>query len=506
MIMLTLQSLRLRCAVFFLFILGIGPAIAQTDFGAVDTMARTAVERGEIPAVAYGIARDGHILHTAAFGHADRERKVRATVHTAFPLASLTKPITATALLVLHEQTSLPLDTSLSELLPLLAPKAPSKDPWHDVTLTRLLHHTAGIGTYARIYYGDEIANAPEYPASLRDYAAPVQPPGLVAEYSNLGYGLLGEVIAQHSGKSFAVYVHRNVFDPLQMHDAFIAESSTHRSAVGYDANLVRLPALWNDTPGAGNAYASVDDLLRFGSFHLSPAQAGTLHLAPHTVAAMRDRDADGARHPMYGDAWYGEGWYVRGAPATPKLIWHEGGMPGASTLLALYPGRGLVVTVLVNRSDAQSFVQTLADQLAHGVDEGAPELALNPTVAFSPLTGSSAFAGNWRGNISVDGEKRLATIKIDVAGNASLTYIAEPGEAPVTREFHAMTSNGSLITAVQGPWRSRGATVEASALLLKLVLTDDGKLQGALVAYAAPGRLRFLLPYAVAMQRTTPP
>jgi CubicO group peptidase (beta-lactamase class C family) len=471
-------------------------------FDNIDTAAKATIARKEIPSVAYGISQNGRVLHTGAFGFADVEQHRPATIHTAYALASLTKPITATALLTLRDLT---LDTPVIDLLPLLADADAADTPLSKVTVDRLLHHTAGLGTYARIYAGDEIATAPAFPASLRDYSAPVQTPGRVAEYSNLGYGILGEIIAKRSGMAYGQYVRRHVFTPLKMRDAFIATPQGRRGAVGYDTTLAPLPTLWNDTPGAGNAYASVEDLLRFGRYHLAPESTKSMSLSPHRVLAMRARDADNARHSMYGDAWYGQGWYVRGDARKPTLIWHEGGMPGSSTLLALYPAQGIVVTVLINRSDAQAIAQSLADQLVRQASADAPTLALDPVANYSLLAGPSAFAGEWQGSVEVDHASRPCSIHIDAQGNGQFTYLPAPGQATISREFHAMVSDGSLISAVQGPWQSHDAPDGASALLLKLVRTDD-RLEGALVAYASPERLKFLLPFQVSLQRKASP
>lgn len=481
------------------------PALAGDAFAAADALARAAVDKSEIPSVAYAVSRDGRVLHAAAYGNADRERRIPATVRTAYPLASLTKPITATALRVLQRRTGLSLDTPIATLLPEKLRDEHDEARLHGVTLARLLHHTAGLGTYARLYFDGEIACAAAGSCSAQlPYIVTVQTPGRVAEYSNLGYGLLGEAIERRSGKPFAEYVRREVFAPLAMRDAFIAGTDAHRGAIGYDTAIKALPPLWNDTPGAGNAYASVTDLLRFGAFHLNPARVRAMasRLPPPDVAAMRASDDDGARHPMYGDAWYGQGWYVRGSASAPRLVWHEGGMPGASTLLALYPEGDMVVTVLVNRSDAQPFVQALATALAHAAWADAPPLALDPISGFVPLAGPSPFGGDWVGTIGVDGEARPVALRIDAAGNGRLEYAAATGGATTLREFHALTSGPSLVSAVQGPWRSKGAPEGVAALLIKLTLAGDDRIEGQLVAYDGPDRLRFLLPHAVVLRR----
>lgn len=479
----------------------------RPNFAIADSFAHEAVETGEIPSVAYAIARDGQVLHAMALGKADRERDVPATLRTAYALASVTKPITATALRVLQQQAGPMLDTPISTALPSLAPPTSVPDPLQGVTLDRLLHHTSGLGTYARILYGDDIAPAAAQIAEAqRPYLHPTQTPGRIAEYSNIGYGLIGDVIAAHGGMSFADYVQRSVFAPLEMRDAFIAGTTSHAGAIAYDTKLAPLPPMWNDTPGAGNAFASVEDLLRFGTFHLDPArfEAMAAQLPPSAVLSMRRPDADGAHHPMYGDAWYGHGWYVRGPAATPQLMWHEGGMPGASTLIALYPQHGLVVTVLVNRSDAQPFVHTLATHLLHAAWPEAPALALDPIADFAPLDRSTPFRGNWTGTILVDGHARAASLHIAPDGENRFEYQSgtDDDATPTVRSFQAIARQDSLVSAVQGPWHSTDAPKGATALLLKLSRRDDDTLEGAVVAYDGPDRLRFLLPYALSMTR----
>lgn len=477
------------------------------DFSEADAFARAAVETGEIPSAAYAIARNGVVLHAAAVGAADRERKVAASLQTPYALASLSKPITATALRVLLHGSGLSLDAPIQELLPALAPEDGHADPLQGITLARLLHHTAGLGTYARIHYGDEIAAAWARTSSAqRPYLRTVQTPGRIAEYSNLGYGLIGAAIAARSGESFEGYLQRSVFTPLDMRDAFVAGTDAHAGAVGYDTALKPIGSLWNDTPGAGNVFASVNDLLRFGAFHLDPSRfEAMLALLPAAeVMAMRSPDSDGAAHPMYGDAWYGQGWYVRGPVASPRQIWHEGGMPGASTLLALYPEQGLVLTVLVNRSEAQPFVQALAERLLREAWPEAPVLGLDPTVGFAPLSAPTRFGGDWTGTVSVDGQVRSVSLQIDPEAQSRFEYRSgvEGETAATVRSFQAIVRGNSLVSAVQGPWRSADAPDGAAALLLKLSLRDDDTLEGALVAYQGPERLRFLLPFALRLQR----
>ncbi len=467
------------------------------DFSAVDALAKQAVAAGETPSVAFAIARDGEILHEGAFGLADREAGVAADVHTAYPLASATKPITATALMVLHERGALDLAMPLREALPAVAVRGEGADA---ITLTHLLTHTSGLGTYARIRYGDEIATTPSLADATRAYAVAVNPPGRIAEYSNLGYGLLGDVLAHRSGQPFAQVVEEQVFAPLRMADAFIdlPRPGQTNVAAHYDAAGIRLPPLRNDTPGAGNAYASARDLVRFAALHAGSGGDG----APLTragVAAMQARPGRTFQH-YYGEAWYGLGWYVRDEGGR-RSVWHEGGMPGGSAIIRVLPDDGLAVVVLANRTDANPLAQKIAAELLRVALPGFTPAPLDPVAAYVPFSGQSGFAGRWRGHVEVAGTRVPARLQFGDDGTVRL-LIAPAGQPVVDASARAIVNGDSLVSAMPG--RLPSADLEGSGdplLLLKLVRNGD-RIGGAIVAYASPQRLDYLLPFAVGLER----
>jgi len=488
-------------SLFLCLAAGAGIAAPAYDFSTVDKHAAQAVADGSTPSVAYAIARNGEILHESAFGMADREGQVAATVHTAYALASATKPITATTLMALQERQQFNLDAPVAELLPELV--TPDGD-WNGITLRRLLSHTAGLGTYAKIAYGEDIVRAPTLLEEARRYGHAVNPPGRVAEYSNLGYGLLGEVVALKGGGRYADVVRDTVFEPLGMRDAFIHAPDNARTAIaiGYDASLARLPPLLNNTPGAGNAYASAHDLLLFAMFHANPERNRRV-LAPATVARMTSRSDDAFQH-YYGDAFYGLGWYVRASDHGRRLFWHEGGMPGASTIIKILPDQDVAVVVLSNRSDANALAQSLADELVRTVLPDYAASPLDPVAGYSPLIEQPGFAGQWRGRIQVDDIEVACTIEIAADGAGKLR-IQAPWQAAVESPLRAMVNGDSFITALPGrlPSRDIGANDEP-LLLLKLVRTGD-HLRGAVVAYSSVRRLDYLLPFPTDLRRVQP-
>jgi CubicO group peptidase (beta-lactamase class C family) len=467
------------------------------DFTAADRLAQDGVADGTTPSITFVIARDGQILHEGAFGMADREAGRAATVHTAYPLASATKPITATALMVLHERDGLDLDQRLRAAIPELQVQGSGANR---ITLAQLLTHTSGLGTYARIRYDHAVAKAPSLIEDLRPHAITVNAPGRIAEYSNLGYGLLGEVVSRHTESSFAVAVERLVFDPLGMDNAFIDTPRPGQTDVAahYDASLARLPSLRNNTPGAGNAYASARDLVRFAMLHAGAE--GSQPLSRAGVAKMQARH-DTAFHHYYGTGYYGLGWYVRDQKDGQRVVWHEGGMPGASSIITLLPDHRIAVVVLGNRTDANELSQAIANALIRAVLPDHVAEPLDPVAGYAPLASQPGFAGTWQGTIRVDGVAVDCTLAVGVDGAGTFRYQA-PGQQQVEASIRAMVNGDSFITALPGRLPSKDiAATDEPFLLLKLVRNGD-EFNGAVVAYSSRQRLDYLLPFPIELRR----
>ncbi|MGB0132586.1 serine hydrolase domain-containing protein [Dokdonella sp.] len=498
--------MRIRRSIVLAMLLAAQPAMAadQYDFSKVESRALKAVEEGSSPSLAIAIAKDGKIVYEHAFGFADVEARVPATTHTAYSLASATKPITATALMVLHERKEVSLSAPVESYVTTLRFRDAAGEA-RQVNLLQLLSHTSGLGTYARIYYGDAIAHASSLDDEFRRYGVLVAPPGRVAEYSNLGYGLIGEIIERQARQPFAEFVDQAVFRPLEMKDSFVDDPSGRAIsvAVRYDAESTRLPTLRNNTPGAGNAFASVHDLVRFGMFHLDPGSVAHPPLNREDVLRMQVNADPRAFQHYYGAAYYGLGWYVRPDDGGHRVVWHEGGMPGASTIIKMLPEQGIVAVVLSNRTDANNLSQAIADLMIAAVVPDYQSAPLDPVASYVPYAGQPEFLGRWVGTITVDGVKLSCTLELDSEGNGTIRY-ADPAKLKATTEanLRAMVNGDSFISGFPGrlPTRGIGAN-DAPLLLLKLVHTHN-RLSGAIVAYSSPQRLDYLLPFAIDLVR----
>lgn len=148
------------------------------------------IDKKIIPSIAIAVAKDGKIVYEKAFGWSDVGARVRATITTSYQLASVSKPMTATALMVLHHKKIINIDSSAEDHMKPLKFKA-FEGRASDVRLRNLLNHTAGLGTYFDITYADENVRKDDFVEAFNKYGNLYYPPGSISEYSNLGYGLI---------------------------------------------------------------------------------------------------------------------------------------------------------------------------------------------------------------------------------------------------------------------------------------------------------------------------
>src|SRR4051812_37319486 len=210
-----------------------------------------------VPGAAFVFVKDGQVLFAKGYGVADVEdRKPFDPDRTVFPIGSLSKPVTATAVMQLYERAKIKLDADVNLYL-----KSMQLDEigGRAVTMHDLLTHSAGFDPI----YVDIAARDPEQLQQLGSYlpkhVPPRVKPGGVANYSNFGYALAGLVLEDVCGQPFDRYMASHVFEPLHMSNStFNAAYAQARGnqATGYDwrdGRYVPVPALYvHETPSAG--------------------------------------------------------------------------------------------------------------------------------------------------------------------------------------------------------------------------------------------------------------
>jgi N-acyl-D-amino-acid deacylase len=344
----------------------------------VDQVISTLMTRWEIPGGAVAIVKDGRLVYARGFGYADAEARVVAAPDALFRIASLSKPITAAAVLKLVEQNRLSLDARAFELLPDLRPlPGATVDPrLATITVRHLLEHAGGWDravSFDPMFRSSEIATATgtPVPASVNAVIRYMLgqrldfDPGTRYAYSNFGYAVLGRIIERVSGTSYERFVQDAVLAPAGATRMRLGRSLYADRAAGearyYDRSTLNsvfagggaVPAPYGGfnleaMDAHGGWVASTVDLLRFSTaVDRLPTRPDILTAA--TIDLMTARP----RSPLWdGSAiYYGLGWLVRPAEGN---WWHDGALPGTASIM-VRTGTGLAWVALFNARDMRA-------------------------------------------------------------------------------------------------------------------------------------------------------
>jgi D-alanyl-D-alanine carboxypeptidase len=203
---------RLFPALAALLSLAVGGQPAGPAAGIDALVAREMGERA-IPGVAIAVVEKGAIAIQRAYGVSNLETDTPMTTDSVFELASVTKPITATAIMMLVEEGKVRLDDPLT----LYVDKAPPA--WGPITVRQLLTHTSGLDSLSvpRLSGTAPLTISTALAFQFIADAKPRFPPGEVGWYSDAGYFLLGMVIEKASGRTYRQFLQQRIFDPAGM-------------------------------------------------------------------------------------------------------------------------------------------------------------------------------------------------------------------------------------------------------------------------------------------------
>jgi len=293
--------------------------------GGAETLIRNAVDEGDLPSVAACIIKNDQTVWKFAYGYANREEGKPASDETSYLLASISKTITGTAVMQLHENGLIDLDIDVSQYLPFSVrhPQYP------DVIITTrmILAHRSGLGYPSSIessfyitYFND---SAPPFYPWIKEFMLPdgsdYNPslwsnlaPGEDYMYSNFGVAFLGYLVEEVSGENFKEYCKKHIFQPLDM-------ANTSFKLGDLDINTVAMPYENNEIPFGHFTYiyypsaclrSSIND---FSHFIIAIMNGGIYNgnriLQESSVNEMLTRhypdNQVGLIWKMPGDGWY---------------------------------------------------------------------------------------------------------------------------------------------------------------------------------------------------------
>ena len=325
-----------------LLLVSFGARAAEPSFTEGATRYLTEHTAGSTPGVAVLVARDGKIVFQGGFGLADVAKKTPITTETKFRIGSISKQVTAAAILRLAEQGKLALGDPLEKYFP-------GFPHGRDITLRHLLTHTSGLHSYTeKPEFLGRVAKAIE-PGKLIAWFQDDPPdfaPGAGFHYNNSAYFLLGEIVAKVSGKPFADHLRETFFDPLGMKDTgiFVNSKPPSRMASGYSFNDGKFgPALdWDMSwaGGAGALYSTVGDLFRWNEALFGGRVVNAEWFKAATTPVVLPANVDGMN--------YGYGLIMAAIRGLPT-VGHGGGLNGWSSDLVRLPAQNCTVVVLAN-------------------------------------------------------------------------------------------------------------------------------------------------------------
>jgi serine-type D-Ala-D-Ala carboxypeptidase/endopeptidase len=454
-----------------------------------------------IPGLVYGIVSDGRLAHVRAMGWQDIESRRPVTADTLFRIASMTKSFTSLAILQLRDEGKLALDASAETYVPELRGwRYPTEDS-PKIRVRELLTHTAGLVTDDP--WGDRQTPLPEeeFTRLLREGVPFTRPPATAMEYSNLGYALLGRIVANVSRRPYQDFVQATLLDPLGMTSTGYEVTAwpEERRALGYrweEGAWRPEPTMAHGAFGAmGGLQTSANDYAKYVAFLLSawPARDGP-ETGPVRRASVREL-AQGANYPVVRErpgssgaeacplaANYGMGMGVAVDCELGLTLSHGGGYPGYGSHVLLLPDFGVGIFAFANRTYSGPRVPVW-DAAVALLDAGY--LAARPTSVEPGLAAAYAAVGTMytSGSVTAAGDVLAMNFLVDRSAELWARDLAElKVEAGACETTSAIIPSGAL--SGEFTWLCEQGRVTGSVLLAP---TDPPGIQALEIGRAEP-------------------
>jgi CubicO group peptidase (beta-lactamase class C family) len=320
-------------------------AQSAPDFAAIDVFVTEVMRADRLPGASLAIVHDGRVVHARGFGTDGFGRAV--TPNTSFTLGSMSKTFTALAIMQLVDSGRVELDAPVQRYLPWF--RVADSTASTQITVRHLLLHTSGIPTRARRARGESRSLADHVRALAGTSLAHV--PGSGHEYASPNYLVLGAIIEAVTGETYALYVARAIFAPLQMGHSHTDRTRAvgqgmaggHVYVLGYPRQTT-LPFEYDRLPTAA-LISSAQDMAQFLIAQLENGEYDGVRVASAaSVAAMHTGGA-----PSEGFS-YAFGWRD-GTIGGVRAVHHGGITPNFRGKLVMLPASGWGVVVLTNAS-----------------------------------------------------------------------------------------------------------------------------------------------------------
>jgi len=265
------------------------------------------------------VGQYGQVIYKNTSGYADFENGHAINNHTSFQLASVSKQFTAVAVLMLFEKKMLSLDDDVKKFYP--------EFPYNGITIRLLLSHRSGMPNYLNFAYAywknksELMSNQELMDMMILHHPTRAALPDTHFEYCNTNYAILAAIVEKVSGLTFTAFMQRNVFEPLDMKDAFVyspAALAKHpNTAIGYTPHARRGNFEFTDgVAGDKGLYCSIEDMWKWDcamyNYQLISRETTELAYTPYS-------------HEKRGMKNYGFGWRMIVYSPQQKAVYHNG-------------------------------------------------------------------------------------------------------------------------------------------------------------------------------------
>jgi CubicO group peptidase (beta-lactamase class C family) len=355
-----------------------GVGAPDSKLQGLDKLAESLREQWNVPGVAVGIVQDGKVIFAKGYGYRNLEQKLPATTKTLFPIGSVSKSFTALSIAILNDQGKVQWDEHVRHYLPTFQLKNPYATD--HMTLRDLLTHRSGLARHDLLWYSSSFSRKQlfdrlQYLDMSHEFRSGY-------EYNNLTVMTAGYLAGEVSGLGWEGLVRQRIFDPLEMKLSNFDNAESQKSddyALPYaevKGAIKLIPFKSAQAIGpAGGINSNVDEMLHYVIMLLSKGKYGNTQVvseaglrqiqSPQTVMGATPQ------FPEFGFPAYAMGWVAQSYRGHP-YVWHNGGIDGFYSLVALLPNDNIGLVILTNRlghSASEVLAYNIFDRLL-GLDQ----------------------------------------------------------------------------------------------------------------------------------------
>jgi len=285
-----LKSIIILAFCFFIFDSGIAQInkISEELKAKIDSTYTSLLKKNKVTGTSIAIVDNGEIVYATGYGFSDLENEKKADANTIYGIGSITKAFTALSVMQLQEQEKLKVTNSIKDYLVDLDIENPFNDG-NQIYINDILSHTSGLPS--DVLNGFFVDNPPSISWAIKELNKQrmISPRQYTWAYSNVGYGLLGELISRVSGVTYADYLKQNIFTPLNMTSSSIGYELSNTSKTYDGKKQTKEPSIRDEA--AGFMSSNVIDMSNFITMLISDGSFNTKQIIAANSLAEMEKD-----------------------------------------------------------------------------------------------------------------------------------------------------------------------------------------------------------------------